>query len=146
MRAIKFRVWDQENNVMFGPVPIEHADVIFNWTKKRMIPLQYSGLKDKNGIEIYDADILIGEWSEQGDTHKHTQTLISEVCFRAGGFVWHGYPMSEFKTEYDNDILKEYRWTSGGYNNIPTLYYMVSNFRVIGNIYENPELLDGEGK
>ena len=106
----------------------------------------HTGYRDKNGIKIYDADILIGEWSEQGDTHKHTQTLISEVCFRAGGFVWHGYPMSEFKTEDDNDILKEYRWTSGGYNNIPTLYYMVSNFRVIGNIYENPELLDGDGK
>ncbi len=75
---------------------------------------QFTGLLDKNGIEIYERDII-----------KCPQTK-----FYLGIEVW--------KVEY-SEIWGSYGWTDGG-----AWYQFKQDFdyEVIGNIYENPELLN----
>lgn len=78
--------------------------------------MQYTGLKDKNGKEIYEGDIvkLIAD-SCRGDKFK--PFIAGYVSFRSGSFY------------ITDNAVSRFRWED----------YIVE---VIGNIYENPELLD----
>jgi uncharacterized phage protein (TIGR01671 family) len=72
---------------------------------------QYTGLKDKNGKEIYEGDIISTDLDRP----------FNIVVFRNGAFVFQCHDNG--KDYYD---------------------YMFSYGEVIGNIYENPELLKGD--
>jgi uncharacterized phage protein (TIGR01671 family) len=72
-REIKFRCWDKINNRMFPPVDAwgfgEGAETFFDNTlcvyKDEVVLQQYTGIKDKNGVEIYEGDII--QWFEDWD-------------------------------------------------------------------------------
>ncbi len=136
MREIKFRAWDKlfkkmrynverdgdGANRYSGAVRISvdsfhdllTQKLVLNFenrvtTELRFIPMQYTGLKDKNGKEIYEEDII-----ERGD---YDPRVIQTISYGYGGFCI-----------YEN----------GGY--MPPQWDM----KIIGNIYENPELSEGK--
>ncbi|MEC1543088.1 YopX family protein [Bacillus halotolerans] len=74
---------------------------------------QYTGLKDKNGREIYEGDIVIDK-----------RLNSAEVVFDDGCFCVIGY-LGDLRTHPIRDSL-----------------FCGERFEVIGNIYENPELLE----
>lgn len=119
-RPIKFRAWDKENKRMVfwshhhaidmhdGRF-VDHRDGS-DWDVDLM---QYTGLKDKAGREIYEGDIL-ESWSR--DTRLR------------GVMQWH-----PGKAMFGMEAIAEDGW--------PDHIVLSSKPEIIGNIYENPELL-----
>jgi uncharacterized phage protein (TIGR01671 family) len=93
----------------------------------RIPVMQFTGLLDKNGKEIYEGDILKwkcshGKISGSGTVKLHTVTI--QWGHLSGG---HGYTLTIYKNGEKYATEKSY-WND-------------SDREIIGNIYENPELL-----
>ena len=84
--------------------------------------MQYSGLKDKNGSEIYEGDVC--RWT---DPELFDGEIISDV----------------FIARYSDEFLK---WIGENNNSYDDLYDFIDDrqLELIGNIYENSELLEEE--
>ncbi len=129
MREIKFRAWDKENEKM-----LEVANISFDkeaygydlitidkakespmlWTFNRLedfVLMQYAGLKDKNGVEIFEGDIVKSQDGTGGLIYKH----IVEWNDFYKGFD----PMRKDES-----------------------YFNRRGCEIIGNIYENGDLLE----
>lgn len=125
MREIKFRIW-KDREMIFLSSALSNGDV-FLMNGNSLMPdtdkieiMQYTGLKDKNGKEIYEGDILeLIDWYDDSIS-------IHPVVFKNSAFMCQRLDDKEFPFFYlqGNDDLKD-------------------GYKVIGNIYENPELLEG---
>jgi len=126
MRPIKFRVWDKKHKMM---LPLDDLDFVltsngvferrtrdyhedeYYWTDQYEL-MQFTGLTDKNGKEIYEGDILIDEANRK-----------RIVVFDYGAF----------KVMWNNDNPTQLN-----------LYPLNKHWEVVGNIHENPELLENK--
>jgi uncharacterized phage protein (TIGR01671 family) len=118
-REIKFRAWHKTNKVMFENKDISVLAKNMN-NNGGFIYMQYVGLKDKNGKEIYEGDILKSFYG------VGTYTVI----FKHGTFGMQG----------NSDYLDDWnRPKNYGYSSFKDCDN--GNIEIIGNIYENHELL-----
>ena len=131
-REIKFRAWDKVNNKMMFPSTIGFGNVNNRVVVMASLEIdentmalnndglrfkddfelmQYTGLKDKNGKEVYEGDILKSDLDE---------VMIDTVEWDADGVSFH---LKNVSTGFSQLRIEDWEW------------------EVIGNIYENPELL-----
>lgn len=128
MREIKFRAWDKSNEEMINFDEIEginfEGEFLYIGTSKNLECMlgfefaelmQYTGLKDKHGKEIYEGDIIRYEHSAVG-------SIVRVVQYKYGMYGVEGNVKG---------------------TQIPFANILNSTREIIGNIYENPELLEG---
>lgn len=119
MRDIKFRIWSDMHKDMYDDkhlidIEISHKELTDKEVNHNV--MQCTGSKDKNKAEIYEGDILsYMDGSEYG-----------EVCY-----------CSE-EAQYKIKLM------NGNSIGIHALHMFSRTFEVIGNIYENPELLENK--
>ena len=138
MREYKFRVWDTENKEMLKVQELDFEDTFYGgrlsirtdqyndyFDIEDMILMQYTGLKDKNGKEIYEGDII--EFSyDMFVGNFDTFVAKGKVVFEEGAFYIEVFENE--RTTKDEAYL---------------LYSInLDTIEVIGNIYDNPELLE----
>ena len=122
MRELKFRAWDKQEKQMMkvSAISLENKEIgvkdfrTYHFFRIKNIELmQYTGLKDKNGTEIYEGDVIKVE----------RDGIIYRVEWIHGGFGLEPRYNSPFYPRLGNVELRE-------------------KIEVIGNIHENPELLE----
>lgn len=128
MRDIKFRAWNKEQNIMY-----HNAQNTYDFgcgsgyggcpedhfgaviQNKDYILMQYTGEKDINGIEIYEGDIV--------ETTRGLNHIIGAVIYRKASW---------------------YIQSKEGYNVRLISIFSTAENKIIGNVYENKELLEEE--
>ncbi len=150
MRELKFRIWDKEKGEMFLPesqefilIPthpgwgadrhftdekLESHDIsYFDWASADLIGgrytiMQFTGLLDKNGKEIFEGDILAtSNDNPKYDIWKKEERGYSIVHWDESNDGWSG---TKWHWAKDDDSV-----------------YWLGFIEVIGNIYEHPDLM-----
>ena len=128
MREIKFRVWNEDTKEMLEIQKHSfktNKSMPYGWNMQYEFDglMQYTGLKDKHGKEIYEGDLC-----------KSYNGYIQEVVWKDNSWM---YKMKVNK-KYQGEAYVEIVYSSMG----DTSHRNFGD-EIIGNIYENPELLEG---
>ena len=123
MRDIKFRAWNEVLEKMYSWNEFLNTNMKQTFIAPEstaMILMQYTGLKDKNGNEIFEGDIVQAIYFNNSKSKKYV-------------------------VKYDTDRAGFIPFACGdGCGCCETDVISVAYAEVIGNIYDNPELLKGE--
>jgi uncharacterized phage protein (TIGR01671 family) len=141
MREIKFRAWNKVDEHMVEPEDL-YDPYIFRDSPYHEL-MQYTGLKDKNGVEIYEGDILASEPSYYRKIDGTRDMRIPESSRWQQKQVVEWGKWQDFSGGYEAEPGEFYGWSINPEELNPPSYSSErdSGSEVIGNIYENPELL-----
>ena len=130
MRDMKFRAWDKEKKEWAWPYPegfsiigeVTVFELLQQWAGgieqfNNLVIVQYTGLKDSKGVEIFEGDIVT--YNYQDTIYKSEVGWVKNIC---------GWEPFCIPIDYDEVYILD-NWT-----HLP--------IEVIGNIYESPELLN----
>ena len=137
MKQIKYRAWDTKNKVMESPA----SYLLLTQTGKVLVssPFQpiaeaakglyviqfFTGLLDKNGVEIFEGDVVVP------DINRMTKGVVewfTNLGWDGGGSLHSGFYCKEWFTDREGEEELDYGHGFLG-------------CEVIGNVHENPELL-----
>lgn len=125
MRKIKFRAWDIKSKKYRGLGNVQDLFTIRSdgHVNEDYILEQFTGLKDRNGNEIYDGSVVKYKSSTKYGSDNERLSYVGEIQY------WVGQMGIGFRYKSGNHtmMLK----TGHGFN-----------MEIIGNIHENPELLN----
>lgn len=127
MREIKFRVWDEENDEMVYEAGITPEGIPYtipshseSFDQFNYYPhchkMQYSGLKDKNGVEVYHKDIV--DWIDGEYSFRAVVELDYWQWYLKGINPIDNYDIADYTDKDQTDLV------------------------VVGNLFQNPELLE----
>lgn len=140
MREIKFRAWDKVNKKVRKVMSLDFyttrssevtlvsddGDAYLRYFEQIEL-MQYTGLRDKNGAEIYEGDIVEIVQPKQSNMWMGSSLLSSHS--------WENKYRNVVQWQNDNNP----RWDG-------LLVWGGGTIEVLGNIYEHPELIKGERK
>lgn len=131
MREVKFRAWCKESNKMFySDFHVDFKGRIFWWDgdgynrlRQDVELMQFTGLKDKNGKEIYEGDVV-------------RYRNMDNIPYRKGQIMILGGGTTANALETKINTTDGYIYPLSNEREFP-----ITKSEIIGNIYENPELL-----
>ena len=139
MREIKLRAWNITAKKWDYFVPNNILTYIQTWQLHVLDGDEfrlYTGLKDKNGVEIYEGDVLNFEIWHGGPEHHMYENKMSKE----------GKEVNWFKPHivfWDEEYCRfEAEWRMGNQINLALTKHIIKLVEVIGNVHESPELLE----
>ncbi len=143
MRKLKFRAWSKGEGCWCGAFSIHKTGMISDmidakidkssglalsdahWGENDLIVTEYIGIRDIKGKDIFEGDIVKNEYGTIGVIEYRQDVFCAEFII--------------------NQISKVVDWTDDFYDEFGMRNYF-TQVEIIGNIYENPELIEKETK
>ena len=147
MRELKFRVWDPaipkgikeaEDDKASGDMVnweyVKKSSYLIDGLNGKYPMIQYTGLKDKNGKERYEGDIIKFQY-DTGYSKETTKGIVKFGEYQAGHNDWGGImALGFYVQQIDVCIGQEWNICCGE----------IQKGETIGNIYNNPELMEAD--